>query len=112
MRALARLLPWLIMTAAAALEVAGDGSIRMGLRSRRIAPVLLGLAALGLYGITVNRVPWDFSRLMGTYIAVFAVVSILTGAAVFHESIPVTTWLGLALIVAGGIAIQLGAATP
>jgi len=56
----------------------------------------------------VNMVPWDFSKLLGVYIAVFAVVSILAGMLVFGETIPNATWLGLGLIVAGGLVIQFG----
>jgi len=63
---------------------------------------------LGLYGIVVNTVRWDFSRLLGVYVAVFAVVSVLTGAFVFRESVASSTWLGLGLIVLGGLVIQFG----
>lgn len=44
----------------------------------------------------------------GVYVAVFAVVSVLAGRFVFEETIPVSTWLGLALIVVGGAVIQVG----
>ena len=41
--------------------------------------IVVGAVLLGLYGLLVNMVPWDFSRLLGVYVAVFAVVSILAG---------------------------------
>jgi small multidrug resistance family-3 protein len=53
-------------------------------------------------------VKWDFSRLLGVYVAIFAAVSILAGRFVFNETIPSSTWLGLAIIIVGGSVIQLG----
>ena len=54
----------------------------------------------------VNTVKWDFSRLLGVYVAIFAIVSVLFGLIVFKETIPLSTWIGLALIAAGGLVIQ------
>ena len=99
---------WLIFLAAALLEVGGDAIIRRGLRGGILWFMLLGFMALGCYGIVVNTVKWDFSRLLGVYVGVFAVVSVLAGRFLFKEIIPLTTWLGLALIVAGGAVIQAG----
>lgn len=102
------LLPWLAFIAAALLEVAGDAVVRKGLRGRGLAVVLLGCALLGCYGLVVNSVTWDFSKMLGVYIAFFALVSILCGRFVFRESVPGSTWVGLALIMAGGLFIQFG----
>lgn len=102
--------PWLVFIGAAVLEVLGDAVIRSGLRGSKALLVAAGFAALGCYGILVNAVRWDFSRLLGVYVAVFAVISILAGRFVFREQIPGTTWAGLALIVAGGLVIQFGPA--
>jgi drug/metabolite transporter superfamily protein YnfA len=99
---------WLIFIGAATLEVGGDAIVRRGLRGGGVALVVLGAVLLGLYGVLVNMVPWDFSRLLGVYVAVFAVVSILAGKYVFGELIPLTTWIGLAIIVVGGLCIQFG----
>ena len=93
---------------AALLEVAGDAVIRRGLRGGGLALVAAGFVVLGGYGVVVNLVPWDFSKLLGVYVVVFAAVSVLCGRFVFGESVPVSTWLGLALLVAGGLVIQLG----
>ncbi len=101
-------IPWLVFVAAAVLEVGGDVVIRKGLRGGGAGLIVAGCLMLGTYGIVVNLVPWDFSKLLGVYIAVFAVVSILAGMLVFGESIPSATWIGLALIVAGGLVIQFG----
>ncbi len=99
---------WLIFVMAAILEVGGDAVTRTGLRSGRWVYVLLGASMLGLYGIVVNTVRWDFSRLLGVYVAVFAVISVLTGAFYFGERVPAATWLGLGVIMLGGLIIQFG----
>lgn len=99
---------WFIFIAAAILEVSGDAVIRKGLRGSVAWFVVSGFLMLGAYGVVVNTVRWDFSRLLGVYVAVFAVVSVLAGRFVFKETVPVTTWLGLAIIVTGGAVIQVG----
>ncbi len=104
-------LPWCVFLAAAMLEVAGDAAIRQGLWGRGIAFVCGGVLALGCYGIIVNLVRWDFSKLLGVYVAVFALISILCGRFVFRETVPLSTWIGLALIILGGLVIQFGSAS-
>lgn len=99
---------WFIFIAAATLEVAGDAVIRKGLRGSIIWFVVAGFLMLGGYGVVVNTVRWDFSRLLGVYVAVFALVSVMAGRFVFKESIPASTWLGLAIIIVGGAVIQVG----
>jgi len=99
---------WVIFVWAAILEVGGDALIRKGLRSQGSLLILSGFLALGFYGLMVNIVRWDFSRMLGVYVSVFAVVSILAGRYVFNEAIPMATWLGLAIIVTGGLVIQFG----
>ncbi len=102
------ILAWVIFFAAAILEVAGDAIIRKGLHGNTIWFIAAGFLMLGGYGMVVNTVKWDFSRLLGVYVAIFAAVSILAGRFVFKESIPSSTWLGLAVIAIGGSIIQFG----
>ena len=102
------LLAWIVFFAAAILEVGGDAVIRRGLRGGVVWFIVLGFVTLGCYGVVVNTVKWDFSRLLGVYVAVFAVVSVLTGRVVFKETVPPSTWIGLAIIVVGGAVIQAG----
>ncbi|NTU60085.1 MAG: hypothetical protein HGA98_03385 [Deltaproteobacteria bacterium] len=104
------LVAWLVFVAAAVLEVGGDAVIRKGLRGAGLGMIALGFLVLGSYGLMVNMVKWDFSKLLGVYVAVFAVVSVLFGKIVFGETIPTATWVGLAIIVAGGGVIQFGSA--
>jgi drug/metabolite transporter superfamily protein YnfA len=106
------IIAWLIFIAAAVLEVGGDAVIRKGLRGSVVWFIVSGFLMLGCYGVVVNTVRWDFSRLLGVYVAVFAVISVLAGRFVFKETIPVTTWLGLAIIVVGGAVIQAGHGQP
>jgi len=102
------LLVWPLFFLAAILEVGGDATIRRGLRGGGVAIIGLGMAVLAVYGLLVNLVKWDFSKLLGVYVAFFALVSVLFGRFVFAESVPASTWLGLALIIVGGLVIQFG----
>ena len=99
---------WITFLVAAFLEVSGDAVIRKGLRGSGLALIAAGFVVLGCYGLVVNLVQWDFSKLLGVYVGVFATFSVLCGRFVFRESVPASTWLGLAIIVAGGLVIQFG----
>ena len=101
---------WLVFLASALLEVGGDAMTRRGLRGQGLVWIAIGFAALGCYGLVVNLVKWDFSRLLGVYVAVFAWVSVCFGLFVFKERIPLSTWCGLGLITLGGLVIQFGPA--
>jgi small multidrug resistance family-3 protein len=108
MRTLPRELALVVLSLAAVLEVAGDAFVRAGLRGRGIAFVALGFVVLGSYGLVVNLLDLDFSRLLGVYIGVFALVSVLTGRLVFHDRVATSTWSGLAVILAGSLIIYVG----
>ena len=101
-------LSWLIFIFAALLEISGDAIIRKGLRNSGILLILIGFVVVGSYGLLVNSVKWDFSKLLGVYVAVFAVISILYGRFVFKENIPASTWIGVVMIMLGGLIIQYG----
>lgn len=66
---------------AAALEVAGDAVIRLGMRGGGVALVVAGFLVLGSYGIVVNRLNIDFSRLFGAYVELFAIASVWSAAS-------------------------------
>ncbi|HZZ85922.1 MAG TPA: hypothetical protein VFE30_15410 [Anaeromyxobacteraceae bacterium] len=97
-----------IFVGAAALEVVGDAVIRKGMRGGGTVLVALGFAALGSYGVVVNLLQLDFSRLLGAYVGIFAVVSVLVGRLAFQDQVPTSTWLGLAVILGGSLIIHLG----
>lgn len=101
-------LAWLIFLAAAILEVGGDAVVRKGLRGNSLGIIITGFLMLGFYGVVVNTVKWDFSKLLGVYVAVFALVSVLFGRFLFKENIPITTWIGLIMIICGALIIQFG----
>jgi drug/metabolite transporter superfamily protein YnfA len=102
------LIAWTIFLIAAILEVGGDAAIRVGLRGSQPSRIVLGFLILGCYGLIVNLVKWDFSKLLGVYVALFALVSVLIGKWFFKEMIPFSTWLGIGVIMAGGAIIQFG----
>ena len=99
---------YIIFVGAAILEISGDAIIRKGLRTSGFVLVVLGFVILGCYGIVVNSVKWDFSKLIGVYVGIFATVSIIVGRFFFKENIPASTWIGLIVIIIGGIIIQFG----
>jgi drug/metabolite transporter superfamily protein YnfA len=99
---------WLTFLAAALLEVGGDAVVRKGLRGGGLTLVALGGVLLATYGLVVNLVPWDFSKLLGVYVAIFAAVSVLVGRFAFHEAVPWSTWVGVAVIMVGGLIVQFG----
>ena len=99
---------WCAFVAAAILEVGGDALIRKGLRGSGWVVIAAGCVTLAIYGLIVNSVKWDFSKLLGVYVAFFAVVSVLCGKLVFKETLPISIWVGLGLIVVGGLVIQFG----
>jgi small multidrug resistance family-3 protein len=101
-----------VMVVAAALEVLGDALIRKGMRGAGAWLVAIGFVVLGSYGVVVNRLALDFSRLLGAYVGFFAVVSVLSGRFFFKEAIPTSTWVGLGVVLVGSLIIQLGGTTP
>jgi hypothetical protein len=94
-----------LLALAALLESGGDAAIRQGLLGRRWG-FLVGPVALVAYGFLVNVTRWEFSRLMGVYIAVFFVVSQLLALFLFRERLQVPTLVGGALIVTGGLVLM------
>ena len=97
-----------VLIAAAGLEVGGDALIRHGLRASGVVFVVLGFVVLGSYGVVVNLLDLDFSRLLGVYVGVFALVSVLAGRIVFGERVANGTWIGLAVVLAGSAIIHFG----
>jgi small multidrug resistance family-3 protein len=98
-----------VMLVAATFEVGGDAMIRAGLRGHGWAVCGLGVATLGGYGLIVNLLSLDFSRLLATYVGFFAIVSVAFGRVLFAETVPPSTWVGLAIILFGSAVLQMGA---
>lgn len=97
---------YLILICAGLLEVGGDALIRKGMRGSGFVSIAGGMLILSIYGLVVNTVKWDFSKLLGVYISVFAILSILFGRYFFNESISSVTWIVMTIIVIGGLVIQ------
>lgn len=103
---------FLVLVVAAVLEVAGDAVIRKGLRGSGAVLIALGFVVLGSYGVVVNLLNLDFSRLLGAYVGVFAVTSIAFGKIVFGDKVPPSTWIGLVVVLLGSLIIQYGPSRP
>jgi small multidrug resistance family-3 protein len=99
---------WLILIGASVLEVGGDVIIRKGLRGSSLILIITGCIILSSYAIIVNMMKWEFSKIFGIYVAFFALTSILFGQLIFKETIPLSTWLGLLVILCGAMIIQFG----
>ena len=117
---------WTILFVAAVLEVGGDALIRIGEQSKGFLLIIPGAVVLGLYGVFLNLLSgpeWisyrfkidlskvitmriSFSMLLGVYISVFAVVSIIGNALFSKDKIPYSTWLGGAIVLLGGLVIR------
>ncbi len=97
-----------VMVGAALLEVGGDALIRKGWRAGGLAFVFVGFCVLGSYGILLTSLEVDFSKLLGAYAGLFALVSVLVGWLVFRERIATQTWIGLCVLLLGSIIMQLG----
>jgi drug/metabolite transporter superfamily protein YnfA len=99
---------WIAFALAALFEVGGDAVIRMGIKNNNVVVMIFGALSLAGYGLIVNNLEWDFSIILGVYVAVFTLAGVLFGRFVFRESIPFTTWLGLGVIIVGALIIQCG----
>jgi drug/metabolite transporter superfamily protein YnfA len=101
-------LPWIAFALAAVFEVGGDAVIRLGIKNNNVILIFLGAGTLAGYGLIVNSIDWNFSKIFGVYVGAFALVAILFGKFLFREQIPLSTWIGLAIIISGGMVIQFG----
>jgi small multidrug resistance family-3 protein len=97
-----------VLLVAALLEVGGDAIIRKGMRGSGLLLIALGFVVLGGYGIVVNLLNLDFSRLLGAYVGIFALTSVVFGKLLFAERIATSTWLGLLIVLLGSALIQFG----
>jgi drug/metabolite transporter superfamily protein YnfA len=92
---------------AAVLEVSGDFLMRLGLGGRRWG-LVVGAVVLAGYGLLVNQPALGFGRTLGLYIVVFFIVSQVVAFLAAGERPSPSLWLGGALIVLGGLVIQIG----
>jgi drug/metabolite transporter superfamily protein YnfA len=103
-----QIVAWAAFVLAAVFEVGGDAVIRIGIKNNNIVVMVFGALILAGYGLIVNSLDWDFSAILGVYVAVFALAGVLFGRFVFRESVPFATWLGLGFIIVGGVIVQCG----
>ena len=98
---------YFMLFAAACLEAGGDALARIGLREAsgplRWAFFAAGAVSLLGYGLSVNAPAWDFGRVLGVYVSLFFLVAQAINWFVFGVAPGLSTLLGGALIVAGGL---------
>jgi drug/metabolite transporter superfamily protein YnfA len=95
----------LLLLTAIILEICGDASIRVALRSAKPPLFLVGTVLLVCYGTLVSFPNWTFSRTMGVYIAIFFVVSQVVAVLLLKEQIKLPAIVGGIFIVSGGLVI-------
>lgn len=102
---------YLILLLAAVLEASGDALVRAGLHhpapGTRLGLLAGGAAVLFVYGLFVNTPPWDFGKLLGVYVTLFFVVAQIVNYLAFGARPDLPTFVGGALIVAGGLLITV-----
>ena len=101
-----------VMVGSALLEVGGDAMIRRGLRGGGLLLVVLGFVTLGSYGVLLTWLEVDFGKLLGTYVGLFALASLLLSHVAFRERVSPQTWVGLGIILLGSLIIQLADSEP
>jgi len=97
----------IVLIGAAAAEVLGDLGMRLGIGGR-VWGYAAGVCLLAGYGWLVNQPAFGFGRALGLYIAVFFVVSQAVAFLALGDRPSPSLLVGGALIVAGGLVIQLG----
>ncbi len=102
----------LILLVAALLEAGGDAIVRYGLKAptsfSRTGFFLVGAFVLFAYGYIVNAPPWDFGKLLGVYVVFFFIAAQLISFFLFHTRPSISTLIGGAFIVLGGVIISIG----
>jgi drug/metabolite transporter superfamily protein YnfA len=102
----------LILFVAALLEAGGDAIVRNGLKAptsfSRIGFFLVGALVLFAYGYVVNAPPWDFGKLLGVYVVFFFIAAQLISFFLFNTRPSMSTLIGGAFIVVGGVIISIG----
>jgi small multidrug resistance family-3 protein len=97
-----------VLTGAAVLEVGGNALMRRGMEAHSWM-LAAGAVSLAVYGLILNRgglaCGLDFGRLMGSYIAVFFVVSQIIATILYRQPPAMRTIAGGALIIVGGFTI-------
>lgn len=104
-----RLIILAFLVVATTLEVSGDAVVRMGIARQAVLPKALllagGAALLFGYGYFLNSAPIAFEKVVGIYIATLFVVWQIVSFAFFRTLPTLPTFVGGALIVAGGLVV-------
>jgi small multidrug resistance pump len=106
-------LPWVLLGAAIATEVAGTLALRASNGLTRLVPaiiVVVGyLASFGLLALVLKSLP------VGIVYAIWAAVGValvaVLGKILFDDPVPPVAMIGMVLIVAGVVLVSLSGAT-
>lgn len=58
--------------------------------------MVAGVLTLACYGVVVNVVPWNFSRITCAYIAFFTLITFSWRQFILGQKLPKVIWLGVA----------------
>ena len=105
----ARLIILGFLVLATTMEVTGDAIVRMGIAQQAWRVKLLyfagGAALLFGYGFALNSAPIAFEKVVGLYIATLFVVWQIISHIAFRAVPTLSTLIGGALIIAGGLVV-------
>jgi small multidrug resistance family-3 protein len=109
LKAIAHMNVFVFLLVATTFEVSGDAVVRVAVYNHvgfvRGCLFLAGAALLFGYGLFLNLAPLEFGRVVGLYIVTLLLVWQVVNFVAFR-SLPTTpTWVGGALIIAGGAVI-------
>ncbi|HEY1477279.1 MAG TPA: hypothetical protein VGF37_06280 [Chthoniobacterales bacterium] len=90
------------------LALTGGLLIRKGQRGGGAFIMVAGALAFAGYGVVVNVVPWNFSRIMCAYIAVFTLITFSWRQFILGQKLPKVIWLGVVIVVTGGLFVVFG----
>ena len=96
---------------ATVMEVSGDAIVRMGIAQGGLAKALyfvVGAALLFGYGFALNSAPIEFDKVVGIYIATLFVVWQVISYIAFRAVPGISTLIGGALIISGGLVVAFG----
>lgn len=102
--------PLFLLVIATALEVSGDGLVRLALQHPagpvRLAMFGVSAALLFGYGLCLNLAPLDFGRVVGLYIATLFVMWQVISFVFFRTMPTLPILVGGVLIIGGGAIVS------
>jgi len=99
-----------VLLLAAFLEAYGDSCFQAGLHRysgvARYVSFAAGAITLALYGLIVNTPPWEFGKLLGSYVVLFFLALQILAMVRFKQAPTPPILVGGSLILMGGMVIS------